>query len=108
MDINAYQDWVSKFYKQRQWYDYDSFVRTVFLAEEVGELARAVRAIEIGRDRPDENEADHQAKITNLREEMGDVLDNLLILADKYGFDMAEIIAEHQQKFLQRYGSNQE
>lgn len=35
--------------------EYGPFIRTGFLMEEVGELARAVRAAEIRRDRPDES-----------------------------------------------------
>ncbi|MBO1003191.1 MazG-like family protein [Pseudogracilibacillus auburnensis] len=41
-------------YKDRGWVDLDIFVRIGFLSEETGEVARAIRALEIGRDRPDE------------------------------------------------------
>lgn len=41
-------------YKDRGWVDLDIFVRKGFLSEETGEVARAIRALEIGRDRPDE------------------------------------------------------
>lgn len=53
MDITDYQKWVSEFYKKRNWYQYNSFIRSNFLSEEVGELAQAIRKYEIGRDRPD-------------------------------------------------------
>lgn len=53
MNLTEYQEWVRDFYKKRQWYNYPPFIRSNFLTEEVGELAQAIRKIEIGRDRPD-------------------------------------------------------
>lgn len=52
MELQQYQQWISHFYKKRGWYALNSFIRVSFLAEETGEVARAVRALEIGRDRP--------------------------------------------------------
>jgi len=63
MDIIACQRWIRDFYKERGWYELDPFMRTNFLAEETGEVARAVRAIEIGRDRPDEREGSTEEKM---------------------------------------------
>lgn len=54
MTINEYQKWISQFYKNRNWHQYNPFVRSNFLSEEVGEVCRSIRDIEIGRDRPDE------------------------------------------------------
>ena len=54
MNASEFQDWVREYYKQRGWSDLDIFVRIGFLAEETSEVARAIRALEIGRDRPDE------------------------------------------------------
>lgn len=103
MDLNAYQDWLTNFYKQRGWYDLNSFIRVNFLTEETGEVSRAIRAIEIGRDRPDER-TKSQAELKNdLTEELGDVLDNLLILASKYEITLAEIMSKHQEKLIQRF-----
>lgn len=56
MNIEEYQRSISDFYKARNWYQYDPFIRANFLAEEVGEVSRAIRTLEIGRDRPDEQE----------------------------------------------------
>ncbi len=55
MDIVAFQRWVEEFYEKRSWSQYNAFIRLNFLTEEVGEVSRVVRAIEIGRDRPDED-----------------------------------------------------
>lgn len=103
MHFHEYQHWVREFYRQHNWYERDVFHRLAYLVEEVGEVACAVRAIEIGRERPDETEQNLEQKRENLIEELGDVMDNVFILADKYQIDLEEVIARHQQKFLQRY-----
>ncbi|OOH86298.1 hypothetical protein BMT54_11155 [Pasteurellaceae bacterium 15-036681] len=103
MHFSEYQHWVRKFYQLQGWYERDVFRRLAYLTEEVGEVACAVRAIEIGRERPDEVELDYQEKREDLIEELGDVLDNLFILADKYEIDIEDVIAKHKEKFLERY-----
>ncbi len=103
MTIPEYQEFISNFYKQRNWYQYDSFVRVSFLAEEVGEVSRAVRSLEIGRDRPDETNQSIEENLTNLTEELGDVLDNIFILADKYDISLDMIMNAHKDKLLSRY-----
>ncbi|MEO1769519.1 MazG nucleotide pyrophosphohydrolase domain-containing protein [Candidatus Enterococcus ferrettii] len=103
MDIKQYQEWISEFYKERSWYQYPPFIRANFLTEEVGEVARAIRTIEIGRDRPDERLTTDQEQLANLTEELGDVLDNLFILADKYNISLEDIMESHQKKLLERY-----
>lgn len=103
MKVQDYQQWVRTFYQAQGWYERDPFMRITYLTEEIGEVACAVRAIEIGRERPDETEQSQQAKRDNLIEELGDVLDNLFVLADKYEISMQEVIERHQQKFEQRY-----
>lgn len=106
MDIETYQQWISDFYKERGWYRYDPFIRVNFLSEEVGEVARAIRTLEIGRDRPDEKVASQKEQIDNLVEELGDVLDNLFILADKYEISLQEIMTAHRQKLEARFKEN--
>lgn len=108
MQIEQYQQWVRDFYKTQGWYERNPFMRMTYLTEEVGEVACAVRAIEVGRERPDETEASQQRKRENLIEELGDVMDNLFILADKYDISMAEVIQRHQTKFKARYLQNHE
>ncbi|OOF79454.1 hypothetical protein BKG96_01900 [Rodentibacter caecimuris] len=102
MTLQTYQHWLVKYYKRRQWYDYNPFIRLNFLTEEVGELAQAVRAYEIGRDRADEPQLSRQARLAHIREELGDVLNNVLILADKYQLELAEIMQDNQQKLQRR------
>lgn len=64
--------------------------------------------MEIGRDRPDEQEGLPEEKLANLTEELGDVLDNLFILADKYDISLETIMQKHKEKLLSRYQMNQE
>lgn len=97
MNITEYQKWISQFYKEHNWYQYNPFIRANFLTEEVGEVCRAIRTIEIGRDRPDERTTSVEENLANLTEELGDVLDNLFIIADKYQISLEEIMAQHQK-----------
>ncbi|MDT2815642.1 MazG-like family protein [Vagococcus carniphilus] len=103
MNIQKYQSWVSQFYKKRGWYELNPFIRANFLAEETGEVARAVRSIEIGRDRPDEASKTKNELVEDLKEELGDVLDNIFILADKYNIQLEDILSSHQKKLINRF-----
>lgn len=101
-----YQKWVSEFYREREWDRFSPFIRVNFLMEEVGEVSRAVRTIEIGRDRPDEVDLPKTEQLENLMEELGDVLDNILILVGHYGITLEEIMKKHQKKLIERYSEN--
>ncbi|MBO0476642.1 MazG-like family protein [Vagococcus sp. DIV0080] len=103
MDLENYQEWVRLFYQKRGWYELNPFIRVGFLSEETGEVARAIRAIEIGRDRPDEVEKIPAEKIAELKEELGDCLANIFILADKYELTMTDILTSHQEKLIKRF-----
>lgn len=99
--------WIIDFYKERKWFDYDAFQRLTFLMEEVGELAQAVRSIEIGRDRPDETEKTAEQLHTGLLEELGDVYINLLILTEKYQLSFDELVTAHRNKLFSRFHQEQ-
>ncbi len=71
MDVTEFQQWVKDYYKSRGWSDLDIFIRIGFLAEETGEVARAIRALEIGRDRPDETRGSFEEHKQELTEELG-------------------------------------
>lgn len=103
MLLQQYQEWVRTFYQSRNWHQYNIFIRLNFLTEEVGELSQAIRRLEIGRDRPDENEKQHAENLIAISEEIGDILDNLVIIADKYQLSFDEIIKSHQEKLSNRY-----
>lgn len=103
MDIVAFQRWVEEFYEKRSWSQYNSFIRLNFLTEEVGEVSRVVRAIEIGRDRPDEQTKGQGELRLELKEELGDVLANLIILSQKYDLDLQDIMEAHVTKLSKRF-----
>ncbi len=73
-----------------------------FLTEEVGELSRAIRAIEIGRDHPGEHETAAEREY-NLHEELADVMDQVLILCDKYDVDPDSLMAFSEKKLKKRF-----
>ncbi|CAM5794025.1 MULTISPECIES: MazG nucleotide pyrophosphohydrolase domain-containing protein [Brevibacillus] len=104
MNLDHFQKWVNDFYGERGWTKYGPFIRVGFLMEEVGELARAVRTTEIGRDRPDEGDRSVEEIRAELIEEMGDVLGNLVLLAEQYGVGPEEIMKAHQEKLVKRFG----
>lgn len=103
MNINEFQQWTHDFYNKRNWYELDIFKRLAFLTEEVGEVSRAIRAIEIGRDRPDEISLDNHQKKDALKEELGDVFANLSIIIDKYDLSIEEILRDHRSKLDARF-----
>jgi len=105
MNINEFQQWVKEYYQQRNWSDLDIFVRIGFLAEETGEVARAIRALEIGRDRPDEAEGTYEENKSDLTEELGDVLGNLIVIANRYDITLEDILKAHKQKLEARYST---
>lgn len=108
VDLSEVQDWEISFYSKRGWKDLGPFIRAGFLMEEVGEVSRAVRAYEIGRDHPEEREMSKIEIKQNLTEEMGDVLSNLAVLADLYHISLDDIVKVHRDKLNKRFSSEEE
>lgn len=107
MSLQAHQTWLRGFYQRRGWYQLSPFIRINFLTEEVGELSRAVRAIEIGREHPGEKEQTPAQKDANLKEELADVLDQVLIIASKYDIDPETLLAQSETKLHRRFPQDQ-
>lgn len=103
MTIDEHQQWLVNFYRQRQWYQYSPFIRLDFLTEEVGEISRAIRAQEIGRDHPGERPASAPELRANFKEELADALDQILILGSLYGVDAHDLLVASEQKLTQRF-----
>lgn len=103
MDVNTFQQWVKTYYEERGWSELDIFIRIGFLAEETGEVARAIRALEIGRDRPDETAGTYAENKQELIEELGDVLGNVIVIANKYDVSLEEVFESHKKKLIDRY-----
>src|SRR5690606_41123883 len=98
MDVTEFQQWVKEYYENRGWSELDIFIRIGFLAEETGEVARAIRALEIGRDRPDEVTDSFLDNRKALVEELGDVLGNVIVIANKYNISLEEVFHSHKEK----------
>lgn len=77
-----------------------------FLTEETGEVARAVRALEIGRHHPGEKPQTPAEKTANLKEELADVLDQVLILSAKFGIDPETLLDQSETKLSRRFNEN--
>ncbi|MEK5522972.1 MULTISPECIES: MazG nucleotide pyrophosphohydrolase domain-containing protein [Heyndrickxia] len=103
MDVSEFQQWVNDYYENRGWSELDIFIRIGFLAEETGEVARAIRALEIGRDRPDEVAESFTNNRKALIEELGDVLGNVIVIANKYNISLEEVFNSHKEKLSKRY-----
>ncbi|MGX4670423.1 MazG nucleotide pyrophosphohydrolase domain-containing protein [Cerasibacillus sp. JNUCC 74] len=103
MNVTEFQQWVKQYYESRGWSDLDIFIRIGFLAEETGEVARAIRALEIGRDRPDELQGSYEENKQELTEELGDVLGNLIVIANNYNIPLEDMFQSHKKKLSQRY-----
>jgi len=103
MNVTEFQQFVKDYYESRGWSDLDIFIRIGFLAEETGEVARAIRALEIGRDRPDEISTTDEENKQELTEELGDVLGNLIVIANKYDIPLEEVFNSHKKKLSERY-----
>jgi NTP pyrophosphatase (non-canonical NTP hydrolase) len=103
MNVTEFQQWVNDYYENRGWSELDIFIRIGFLAEETGEVARAIRALEIGRDRPDEVNESFMKNREDLVEELGDVLGNVIVIANKYNISLEEVFNSHKEKLSKRY-----
>ncbi|KIS03828.1 MazG nucleotide pyrophosphohydrolase domain-containing protein [Paucilactobacillus wasatchensis] len=103
MQLNQHQQWLINFYQQRDWYKLSPFIRLNFISEEVGELSRAVRAIEIGRDHPGEKKQTPSQLTDNLMEEMADTLDQVIVLSSLYGIKAEDLIKYSEQKLKRRF-----
>lgn len=103
MNVTEFQQWVREYYEERGWSELDIFIRIGFLAEETGEVARAIRSLEIGRNRPDEVGGSFEENKQELTEELGDVLGNLIVIANKYDISLEEVFRAHKKKLSERY-----
>ncbi len=103
LNISEFQSWIKEYYEERGWSDLDIFIRIGFLVEETGEVARAIRSLEIGRDRPDEQAGTLLEQKRDLTEELGDVIGNIIIIANKYDISIEDIFRAHREKLQQRY-----
>ena len=92
-DIQSIKETIIAFVKERDW---DQFHNAKDLA-----LALSIEAAEL-------NEcflwkSHDEAKVDKVKDELADVLIYAILFADKYGFDISEIIAEKLEKNAAKY-----
>lgn len=105
--MHNHQQWVQAFNEKQGWgpQNQSPFEDITHLTEEVGELARAVRRIEVGRDAHTEKEnMTTDEMMYELKKEAGDVLRDLLSICNRYGFSIDEAFFEHQKDMTSKYG----
>ncbi|MBU7456419.1 MazG nucleotide pyrophosphohydrolase domain-containing protein [Leuconostoc fallax] len=103
MEISQHKTWITDFYQKRGWLQLSSSRRLNFLVEEVGELSQAIRKYEIGRDHPGDEVTTTQQDHDHIIEELADVLDEVLILCEKYNIDMDELTKHSETKLVNRF-----
>ncbi len=59
-----------------------------------------------GRDRPNEVGGSYEEHKQELTEELGDVLGNLIVIANKYNISLEEVFESHKKKLLERYSND--
>lgn len=107
LNLANHQAWLIDFYKHHDWYHFSPFVYLNFLTEETGEVARAIRALEIGRHHPGEKPQTPAEKTANLKEELADVLDQVLVIGAKFGIDPEALLAQSESKLSRRFNEEQ-
>ena len=96
--LREYQEWVERFDRERGWDLVPATATCTHLAEEVGEVARAVlRLSEYKRDEP--------ASLDELKQELADAVTFLVKLAYSFGIDLEEALEQNRQKCEARYAS---
>ena len=79
MDLNQFQQFVKDYYTKKGWLDLNIFIRIGFLSEETGEVARAIRALEIGRDRADEMVKSYDENIQEAEMSVKALMNSILV-----------------------------
>ncbi|WEV60066.1 hypothetical protein OZX68_03840 [Streptococcaceae bacterium ESL0729] len=98
MDFKEYTNQTIDFYRDKGWYEYDPDVRINFLRQGVDQLIRSVDETEKVLAEPLENKQKIAETKELLSDDLGKLLDNLIILADKYDLNLEKLMDDHQNK----------
>ena len=88
------QDWTREAWKQSN-KEVDEKMELIFLMEEMGEMAEAIRKIS-GKKENKDMEAD-------LEKEMGDILLSIVTLANRYDIDLEKAFSKTMDSIEKRY-----
>lgn len=95
MHINELQEWVRNDWEQHSSTRPDPHLQLLYLFEELGEMAEAIRKNSGYKDRKDE--------VMDLEGEMGDVLIALATVANNYNIDLEAAVAKCKIKIEERH-----
>jgi len=93
--LNDYQEWVADAWTKSPKENVSERDELLFLMEEVGEMAEAVRKMSGNKDNKD-----FQA---DLEKEFGDILLTLITLANRYGVDLEKAFLKTRKSIEKRY-----
>jgi NTP pyrophosphatase (non-canonical NTP hydrolase) len=96
MTIQEFQLWVKHSWKENQGELPDKHLQLLFLIEEFGEVAEAIRKAQ--------GDKDHKVLASGLEEEMGDFMIALNLLAVGHGIDMENAAHKAKEKIIKRHG----
>ena len=95
MHINELQQWVRTDWEQHSNARPDPHLQLLYLFEELGEMAEAIRKNSGYKDRKDD--------VVDLEGEMGDVLVALATVANNYNIDLEAAFRKSQEKIALRH-----
>ena len=88
--MRAYQQYIHELEALHGWLSVDLVHNCFLMGEEVGELFKAIRKYERYYDQADAPEADVEARRADVAEELVDVFNYLVALANRLGIDLEE------------------
>lgn len=95
MNLGELQQWVRMDWEQHSSNRPDAHLQLLYLFEELGEMAEAIRKNSGYKDRKDE--------VMDLEGEMGDVLIALATVANNYQIDLETAVLKSKEKITQRH-----
>ncbi len=93
--LKELQDWVKEDWEKASKKKPDSHLQLIYLFEELGEMAEAIRKLS--------GEKPRKKVKANLRGELGDVLVALATIANDHNIDLTEAVKETKEKIIQRH-----
>lgn len=95
MTLKELQHWVEDDWKHNSKSRPEVYLQLIYLFEELGEMAEAIRKLN--------KEKDRKAVETDLAGEMADVLISLTTIANHFDIDLTTAVAEAQAKITARH-----
>lgn len=86
--LSSYQRYIRELERMHGWLDVDLVHNCFLMGEEVGELFKAVRKIERVYEQSDAPKASHEAAKAHVAEEIVDVMNYLLAIANRLDLDL--------------------